>query len=238
MMIAMRAAERLFENRVDNAKAQQVLGREAQRLGGFLSMRAAFPQNACATFGTDDRVIGVFEDRNTIAYANAQAAWGRLYNSLGMDIDAADSQVPVRALAVRIRHSLLRWEARTFATVAADPLSALPIALDFDGVEGGARTAVQALFADELRRRQVQVVDGPHAPDAWRLRVRRRIDALDGVAADRGVLAAKRRLEERDVEPLGNGADAVPLAGSDPVDPVVEPDRPVPIGLGQANPPL
>jgi outer membrane protein TolC len=110
-----------------------------------------------------------------IAYANAQAAWGRLYNSLGLDVEANDSRASVRALAVRIRHSLLRWEARTFATIAVDTVSSLPVSLVLDGVEGAGRDAVLDTFAEALQARQVRLVPLGAEPGAYRLVIRRDI---------------------------------------------------------------
>jgi len=106
-----------------------------------------------------------------IAYANAQAAWGRLYNSLGLDVEADDRSVPVRTLAVRIRHSLLRWQARTFDTVPIGSIETLPIAIAIEGSEQDEQAAVAGIFARALQERGMRVLE-PSATDqetAWRL---------------------------------------------------------------------
>jgi hypothetical protein len=119
------------------------------------------------------------EYQRHIAYSNAQAAWGRLYNSLGLDVEAKDSSVPVRALAVQIRHSLLRWQARTFATVPIGSIKTLPIALAIDGATDEAeRAGVRAVFGEALRRREMLVVDeadpATSGREVWRLQAQRR----------------------------------------------------------------
>ena len=120
------------------------------------------------------------EYQRHIAYANAQAAWGRLYNSLGLDVEAEDSHVPVRALAVRIRHSLLRWQARTFDTEPIGGIETFPIAVDIEGADDAAhRVEVARVFNEALQGRGLRVVTAPD-PDpatAWRLLARRRVAA-------------------------------------------------------------
>ena len=122
------------------------------------------------------------EYQRHIAYSNAQAAWGRLYNSLGLDVEANDSSVPVRTLAVQIRHSLLRWQVRTFDTVPIGSIKTLPIALGIEGAADEAeRAAIAAVFTEALQRREMLVVDSPEngigsgADSAWRLQARRRL---------------------------------------------------------------
>ena len=118
------------------------------------------------------------EYQRHIAYSNAQAAWGRIYNSLGLDVQAEDSSVPVRTLAVQIRHSLLRWQARTFSTVAIGSIKTLPIALEIDGAaDEMERASIGVVFTEALRRREMLVVDAgdPAAGGGavWRLHARR-----------------------------------------------------------------
>ena len=120
------------------------------------------------------------EYQRHIAYANAQAAWGRLYNSLGLDVEADDSAVPVRALAIRIRHSLLRWQARTFDTVPLGSIETLPIAVVIDGVDDDAQqAAVARVFTEALQGRGMRVVQPPDQDPltAWRLQARHRVTA-------------------------------------------------------------
>jgi outer membrane protein TolC len=120
------------------------------------------------------------EYQRHIAYSNAQAAWGRLYNSLGLDVEARDSSVPVRTLAVQLRHSLLRWQARTFNTVPIGSIRSLPLVLHIDaGDDEGERAAIAGVFTQVLQQREMRVLaqDDPGAAgdDVWRLEIRRDI---------------------------------------------------------------
>lgn len=53
------------------------------------------------------------------AYSNAQAAWGRVYNSVGLDVlpDAVDSH-DVKTLAVAMEGTMNQWQAKVFKTAA------------------------------------------------------------------------------------------------------------------------
>jgi len=119
------------------------------------------------------------EYQRHIAYSNAQAAWGRLYNSMGLDVEAENSAVPVRTLAVQIRYSMLRWQARTFNTVALGSIQALPIVIDIEGAaDETERAEIGSIFAQALQRREMRVVDAPSSPATteavWRLHATRR----------------------------------------------------------------
>lgn len=100
------------------------------------------------------------EYQRYIAYANAQAAVGRLYNSLGFDIDAEDESVPVLTLATQIRQSVRRWEWITFGQPVAAARTALPVvALRLEGeVAPAERRAIARVFADVYRRHDLDLV--------------------------------------------------------------------------------
>jgi hypothetical protein len=50
-----------------------------------------------------------------IAYANAQAAWGRVYNSVGLDVLPADVEASdVKSLAAALAKTLDGWEREAF----------------------------------------------------------------------------------------------------------------------------
>ncbi len=112
------------------------------------------------------------EYQRHIAYANAQAAIGRLYNSIGLDVQATDGSIPVRALALQIRQSLRTWEQFTFQAprlgargVAAD------VALKIDGVERpDEQKAIGAAFDEVYRRHDLRLVAGAADGDlVWTL---------------------------------------------------------------------
>jgi hypothetical protein len=52
------------------------------------------------------------------AYSNAQAAWGRLYNSLGLDVlpQSIDSH-DVNALAQSMATTMIEWQSTVFTVV-------------------------------------------------------------------------------------------------------------------------
>jgi outer membrane protein TolC len=149
------------------------------RLAGYARASASSRvESELEVIRTEARAV-LSEYQRHIAYSNAQAAWGRLYNSLGLDVEAKDSSVPVRTLAVQIRHSMLRWQARTFNTVPIGSINTLPIALEIEGAADDAeRAAIGAVFTEALQRREMRVVDsatrGAGGEAVWRLHARRR----------------------------------------------------------------
>ena len=72
--IVVRAAERFGDDFIHQAEVVEVLGRDFQRLGRLRGRRAVPPKNRRATFRTDDRVIGVFQNQHAIGHADAQRA--------------------------------------------------------------------------------------------------------------------------------------------------------------------
>jgi outer membrane protein TolC len=55
------------------------------------------------------------EYQGHIAYANAQAAWGRIYNSLGYDVEPPPPEASLAEVAAAIDRSLAQWQGLTFA---------------------------------------------------------------------------------------------------------------------------
>ncbi len=112
-----------------------------------------------------------------ISFANAQAAWGRLYNSIGYDVAPTDSRADLATLSRSIRDSLNRWHRNTFDLT---PRAALPPV--YVAVEGPREPAmadsVRAGVVDALQRAGLSVSVNPAS--AWRLKV----GADFGVGAD------------------------------------------------------
>ena len=148
----------------------------ADRLAGYARASASSRVGSELELIRSEARALLSEYQRHIAYADAQAAWGRLYNSLGLDVEADDSGVPVRALAVRIRHSLLRWQAHTFDTVPLGSIETLPIAVAVEGTDDGQQAAIAGLFSEALRSRGLRVVDTPQTDlqTVWRLQARQR----------------------------------------------------------------
>ena len=53
-------------------------------------------------------------------YSNAQAAWGRVYNSVGLDVlpETIDGH-DVKTLAAALENTMSQWQGQVFTTVAA-----------------------------------------------------------------------------------------------------------------------
>ena len=59
------------------------------------------------------------EYQRYVAYSNAQAAWGRLYNSVGMDVlPASIDGHDVKTVARSIESTLGSWQSEVFVTGA------------------------------------------------------------------------------------------------------------------------
>jgi outer membrane protein TolC len=55
------------------------------------------------------------EYQRHIAYANAQSAWGRIYNSLGYDVEPPPPEASLAEVAAAIDRSMGQWQGMTFA---------------------------------------------------------------------------------------------------------------------------
>jgi outer membrane protein TolC len=64
------------------------------------------------------------EYQRHIAYANVQAAWGRIFNSIGYDVEPPPPNASVAETAAAIERSLAQWQRLTFS--AASPESTTP----------------------------------------------------------------------------------------------------------------
>ena len=73
-MIAMGAAERLGDHRVNQSQAAEVLRGHLERLGRLFLEGVAFPKDAGAALGADDRIVSVFEHGDAVADADSQGA--------------------------------------------------------------------------------------------------------------------------------------------------------------------
>ncbi|MEI7447731.1 MAG: TolC family protein [Burkholderiales bacterium] len=63
------------------------------------------------------------EYQRHIAYANAQAAWGRIFNSIGYDVEVPPPQAGVAQTAAAVERSLAQWQRMTFESAAAGETS-------------------------------------------------------------------------------------------------------------------
>jgi outer membrane protein TolC len=106
-----------------------------------------------------------------IAYSNAQAAWGRLFNSVGYDIAPAEQGASVAQLAEVIKRSIGEWQSATFGRSAA-VVPALPsVAINLSGLKDREQTsAVTLAMVEALSKMDIQVV--PAGPEVWTIDVK------------------------------------------------------------------
>ncbi len=123
-----------------------------------------------------------------IAYANAQGAWGRLYNSLGLDLTPTETEVNLNQLSQAIGNSLRGWKNGLFgATAVAGQTKVFRPTLEpkvhrvrlvIDGVEGELRNGVRDGLIGALRQQGIQVTRDETS--LWELNVNATVDKNTG----------------------------------------------------------
>ncbi|MEZ5738198.1 MAG: hypothetical protein R3E68_01205 [Burkholderiaceae bacterium] len=110
-----------------------------------------------------------------MAYANAQNAWGRLYNSLGLDLTPAEPNADLGKLSSVLDESLQAWHKGVFSRPIDSAQATSPrVKLELEGVDGAIRASVRDGLVESLADQGVKVVDGV-AP--WTLVVTAELDA-------------------------------------------------------------
>lgn len=110
-----------------------------------------------------------------VAYANAQAAFGRLYNSIGYDVMPPDGEPSLAALTGAIERSMDGWHKATFERPPQSGLEGAKVSLLIDGIADPIRRdAVRDGLVEGLRRHGVTVVEP--AADVHRLSVKVALD--------------------------------------------------------------
>ncbi|MFT3802448.1 MAG: TolC family protein [Burkholderiaceae bacterium] len=105
-----------------------------------------------------------------VAYANAQAAFGRLFNSVGLDVLPPEGGYDLPALTETIDKSLQEWQRATFERVSATQLPAPKVAVVVEnGTDPRYAAAIKEGVGQALNRYNIEVAD---APDAWKMVVR------------------------------------------------------------------
>ncbi len=100
-----------------------------------------------------------------IAYANAQAAYGRLNNSVGLDLAAPPPNADLRTITRAVEQSMGEWQRSTFSSARLSRGSTPPIRVVVEGVKDEqAATMVRTGVANALSRHKIDVAD---AGDAW-----------------------------------------------------------------------
>jgi outer membrane protein TolC len=94
-----------------------------QRLANYAKAAAtARVDSELEVIRTDTRAL-LSSYQKHISYANAQAAWGRLYNSLGLDLMNVDRNMSLSQLTSSIEQSMSAWQRTTFG----GPISGKPV---------------------------------------------------------------------------------------------------------------
>jgi outer membrane protein TolC len=93
-----------------------------------------------------------------ISYANAQAAWGRVYNSLGLDLLSIDRNMSLAQLKSAIDQSLSTWQRTTFSSNTSERPVMNSVRLAFsDATDANLRSAIAKGVDGALKRYDIKV---------------------------------------------------------------------------------
>jgi outer membrane protein TolC len=93
-----------------------------------------------------------------ISYANAQAAWGRVYNSLGLDLLSIDRNMSLAQLKSAIDQSLSTWQRTTFSGNTSERPVMNSVRLAFsDATDTNLRAAIAKGVDGALKRYDIKV---------------------------------------------------------------------------------
>jgi outer membrane protein TolC len=93
-----------------------------------------------------------------ISYANAQAAWGRVYNSLGLDLLNVDRNMSLAQLKSSIDQSLSTWQRTTFSSGISERPVMQSVRLAFsDATDPNLRAAIAKGVDGALKRYDIKV---------------------------------------------------------------------------------
>jgi outer membrane protein TolC len=110
-----------------------------------------------------------------IAYSNAQAAWGRLFNSVGYDIAPAEPGASVAQLAEVIKRSITEWQVSTFGRAAAVAPAMPTVAINLTGLrDREQKSAVTLALIEALAKMDIQVSEP--GKDVWTIDVKTVLD--------------------------------------------------------------
>ena len=95
-----------------------------------------------------------------ISYANAQAAWGRLYNSLGLDLLNIDRSMTLPVLTKAIDTNLNQWNSVTFGSARAEKpvLPAIKLVVSGSG-DSAMHDAIRTGVEHALKRQDMKLAD-------------------------------------------------------------------------------
>ncbi len=93
-----------------------------------------------------------------IAFANAQAAFGRLYNSIGYDVTPPAVGASIKSISETIQQSMNRWHQSTFQRPASSSLPFPKVAVIVEGVQQADLAQAVKLGVEKALARQDIVV--------------------------------------------------------------------------------
>lgn len=114
-----------------------------------------------------------------VAYANAQAAWARLYNSIGLDMIPTDLNAPIKTIAAAIDRTNESW-LRTAFNVTTGDAGRMVIPGVSVVVEQVSNPAMQAVVVDGIKtaltRYRIPLIE---ADGSWKVVARMSIDKVE-----------------------------------------------------------
>lgn len=102
-----------------------------------------------------------------VAYANAQAAYGRMFNSIGLDVKTPPPNADLATIMRAIEESVTDWSKVTFQRAAAEPAPLPNVALVVENVQDPKlAAAIREGAATALGRYKIALAD---APNSWKM---------------------------------------------------------------------
>jgi outer membrane protein TolC len=115
-----------------------------------------------------------------VAYSNAQAAYGRLFNSIGLDVQPPERGADLAGIRSAIEKSFDQWQNFTFQRPLQTQAPMPKVKVVVEGVaDAGYADAIRDGVAQSLNRYRIPVAD---APDAWKMVVRLGIENNAGAS--------------------------------------------------------
>ena len=129
-----------------------------QRLANYAKAAAtARVDSELEVIRTDTRAL-LSSYQKHISYANAQAAWGRLYNSMGLDLLNVDRNMNLAALTKAVDANLNQWQRTTFSNPRAQRPTMQSVKLAFAATtEPAMREAIRKGLEGALKRYDIAV---------------------------------------------------------------------------------
>ncbi len=102
-----------------------------------------------------------------VAYANAQAAYGRVFNSIGLDVKTPPPGADVATIMKAVEESVVDWSRVTFQRAAAEVAPLPNIAIVIENVKDPKfAAAIREGATQALNRYKIQVTDDPNS---WKM---------------------------------------------------------------------